>query len=195
MCIYIYTHMCVYIYIYTYTYKYQLSRIRILNVIRCFLDIECISLIKRGEGTVDWDTVASNCWAGSCWSNSNWRISSKSSNWEIWARCGFPTVSSPLPTCMKSKAWSALFLTLDYVNMWYRAELTPAISLSLSLSLYIYIYMHTLIHAYIYIHIYIYIYMYVYVLGNRGLKKGEPQLRQQFLKRVSRKWWTPISEK
>ena len=36
--------------------------------------------LKRGEGTVDWDTVASNCSTGNCLSNFNKRISSKSSN-------------------------------------------------------------------------------------------------------------------
>ena len=58
-------------------------------------------ITKRGEGTVDWDTVASNCSTGNCLSNFNRRISSKSSNWEIWARWGLPTISSPLP-----KTWA-----------------------------------------------------------------------------------------
>ena len=35
------------------------------------------------EGTVDWDTVASNCSTGSRLSNFNRRTSSKNSNWEI----------------------------------------------------------------------------------------------------------------
>ena len=52
---------------------------------------------KREEGTVDWDTVASNCSTGNCLSTFNTRISSNNSNWEIWARWGFPTVSFPLP--------------------------------------------------------------------------------------------------
>ena len=53
--------------------------------------------IRGGEGAVDWDTGASNCSTGNCLFSFNKRISSKSSNWEIWARWGFSTVSSPLP--------------------------------------------------------------------------------------------------
>ena len=53
--------------------------------------------IRGGEGTVDWDTIASNRSTGNRLSKFNQRISSKSSNWEIWAPWGFPTVSSPLP--------------------------------------------------------------------------------------------------
>ena len=52
---------------------------------------------ERREDTVDWDAVASNRSTRSCLSNLNKRISSKGSNCEIWARWGFPTVSSPLP--------------------------------------------------------------------------------------------------
>ena len=51
--------------------------------------------LRGGEGTVDWDAVASNCSTENCLSNYNKRISSRNSNWEIWARWGFPTVSSP----------------------------------------------------------------------------------------------------
>ena len=51
---------------------------------------------KRGEGTADWDTAASNCSTGNRLSNVKKRISSKNSNREIRARWGFPTVSSPL---------------------------------------------------------------------------------------------------
>ena len=54
------------------------------------------SLLRRGEGTVDWDTVASNCSIDKCLPNSNKRISSKNLNWEIWARWRLPTVPSPL---------------------------------------------------------------------------------------------------
>ena len=53
-------------------------------------------IIMRGEGTVDWDAVASNCSTGNCLPSFNSRRSSKSLNWKIWARWGFPTVSSPL---------------------------------------------------------------------------------------------------
>ena len=42
--------------------------------------------IYEGGGTVDWDTVAPNCSTGNCLSNFNKRISSKSLNWDIWAR-------------------------------------------------------------------------------------------------------------
>ena len=57
------------------------------------------SFLRGGRGTVDWDAVASNCSTGNCLSNFNKRTSSKSSNRQIWARRGFPTVSSPLPRC------------------------------------------------------------------------------------------------
>ena len=43
-------------------------------------------LAERGEGTVDWETVASNCSTGSCLSSFNKRISSKSSNRKNIAR-------------------------------------------------------------------------------------------------------------
>ena len=52
---------------------------------------------RGGEGTADWDNVASNCSTGNCLSNFNKRMSSKSSNLEIWARRGLPTVLCPLP--------------------------------------------------------------------------------------------------
>ena len=43
--------------------------------------------VKRGgEGTADWDTAASNCSTGNCVSDVIKRISSKSSNLQIWAR-------------------------------------------------------------------------------------------------------------
>ena len=57
----------------------------------CWLFVVCLFLLafgsplRGGEGTVDWDTAASNCSTGSCLSNFNRRISSKSSNWKIWA--------------------------------------------------------------------------------------------------------------
>ena len=47
-----------------------------------------------GEGTVDWDTVASNCSTGNHASNFNKGTSSNSSNWELWARWGLPTVNT-----------------------------------------------------------------------------------------------------
>ena len=48
--------------------------------------------LRGGESIVDWDTVASNRSTGNCLSNFSKRISSKSSNWTIWA-----PASSPLP--------------------------------------------------------------------------------------------------
>ena len=47
---------------------------------------EIAALLRGGEGTVDWDTAASNRLTGSCLSNFVKRISSKNSNWEIRAR-------------------------------------------------------------------------------------------------------------
>ena len=57
-----------------------------------------LHVIYKGEGTVDWATVASNCSTWNCLSNFDKRIDSNSSNWKIWARWGFPTASSPLPS-------------------------------------------------------------------------------------------------
>ena len=62
-----------------------------------FPDPHRFAILRGGEVTVEWDTVASNCSTGNCFSNFNKRISWKSSNSEIWARRGFPTVSAPLP--------------------------------------------------------------------------------------------------
>ena len=59
-------------------------------------------LRKGGEGTVEWDAVGSNCSIETCLSNGSKMISSKSSNWTIWARWGFPTVSSPLVIPVRS---------------------------------------------------------------------------------------------
>ena len=50
---------------------------------------------EGGKGTFDWDTVASICTIGNPLSSFHSRISWKSSNREIWARRGFPTVSPP----------------------------------------------------------------------------------------------------
>ena len=55
------------------------------------------NLERGGEGTADWDAVASDCSTGNSQSSFHKRISSKSSKWETWAQWGFPTVSSPLP--------------------------------------------------------------------------------------------------
>ena len=52
---------------------------------------------RGGEDTADWDTVGSNRSIEDCLSNFDKGISSKSSNRQIWAPRGFPTVSSPLP--------------------------------------------------------------------------------------------------
>ena len=71
------------------------------NIYTCFLPLSLslhgCSFLRGGEGTADWDTVASSCSTGNRLSNFNKRISSKSSTWDIWARWGFPTVSSTLP--------------------------------------------------------------------------------------------------
>ena len=44
------------------------------------------SILRGGEGTVDWDAVASNRSMGNRLSNFDKRISSKNSNWDIWVR-------------------------------------------------------------------------------------------------------------
>ena len=60
-----------------------------------------VHILRRGEDTVDWDTVGSNCSTENCVSiDFNKRRNSKNSNWELWARWGFPTVLSPLPNGM-----------------------------------------------------------------------------------------------
>ena len=74
------------------TMKCNTLRQRGAFTVRCYS-----SWVKRGEGTVDWDAVSPNRSTGKCLSNLNKRISSKNSNLQIWARWGFPTVSSPLP--------------------------------------------------------------------------------------------------
>ena len=75
--------------------------------------------LRGGEGTVDRDVVASNCSTGSCSSNVNKRINSKSSNWEIGARWGFPTVSSPLPNVHKLLlfVWLQVSLSLLLISL------------------------------------------------------------------------------
>ena len=90
----------------------------------------CRALSKMGEGTDDWDRVASNCSTGNCLPNCNKRINSNSSNWDIWARWGFPTVSSPLPTITLSlshahKAWT-LVARSPSSNPMERGLLVPA---------------------------------------------------------------------
>ena len=57
--------------------------------------------------------LASNCSTGNRLSNFNKRISSKSSNWKIWARWGFPTVSSPLPKREPAQRWCRSFDAFD----------------------------------------------------------------------------------
>ena len=104
--IYIYIYICTYIYIYMHIYIYVIYN---------------YTNIRGGEGTVDWDTVASNCSTGSSLPNFNKGMSSKSSNWDIWDRWGFPTASSLLPR-MLTRGWPKTALafqvavesTLDY---------------------------------------------------------------------------------
>ena len=63
-------------------------------------------LFKKGEGTADRDTVASSCSTGNRLSKLSKRTSSKNYNWKLWARWGFPTVSSPIPiACFVSLCW------------------------------------------------------------------------------------------
>ena len=85
---------------------------RIINM--CYINrhiwrTHVLDKYKRGEGTVDWDTVASNRSTGSRLSSFNNRISSNNSNLTIWARWGLPNVSCPLPVIMplrmKCSAW------------------------------------------------------------------------------------------
>ena len=56
---------------------------------------ECLRGQEGGEGSVDWDTAASNCSTGNCLPNFNKRMSSKSSNWQTWARWGFQLYHPP----------------------------------------------------------------------------------------------------
>ena len=94
MCIYL--SLSIYIYIYNYNYYYCKFIWYITKA--CFE--------RWGESTVNWDTVGSNCSIDNCLSNFGAMISSKSSNWEKWARWGFPTVSCALP---------------KYHTLWYHA--------------------------------------------------------------------------
>ena len=64
-----------------------------------------LPLLRGGEGTVHWDTVAPNCSTGNSLSNFNNIISSRSSNWEIRARWGFPTVSPPPSELRCGRTW------------------------------------------------------------------------------------------
>ena len=52
--------------------------------------------LRGGEGTVDWGAVGSNCSIENRLSSFKHIISSNNSSWQIWARWGFPTVSSHL---------------------------------------------------------------------------------------------------
>ena len=56
------------------------------------------AILRGGEDTVDWDAVGSNCSIENCLFTSNKRNNSNNSKWEIWARWGFPTVSSSFLT-------------------------------------------------------------------------------------------------
>ena len=60
------------------------------------------ALLRGGEGVVDWDIVGSNCSIDNCLSNCNKRTSSKSSNWEIWARWGFQPNHPPFRSTTRS---------------------------------------------------------------------------------------------
>ena len=75
---------------------FVIAIIHLLNSLPSSCYFHCSTLRGR-EGTVDWDAVASNRSTGSYLSNYNKRINSNNSTWCIWARRGFPTVSSPLP--------------------------------------------------------------------------------------------------
>ena len=102
-------------------------------------------MLRGGEGTVDWDTVGSNCSIEKCLSNLNKRISSKSSNWQISARWGFPTVSSPLPKYTSDsppKSGRASCDPVPCAPAWVVTCVHQYISLSLSLSIYLSIYIY-----------------------------------------------------
>ena len=93
---------------------------------------------QRWEGTVDWDAVALNCSTGNWLSSFDKRISSKSSNREIRARRGLPTVSYPLPRWASQS--QHLMDAVRYIHI----------------CTYIYIYNCMCIYIYIYIYIYKY---------------------------------------
>ena len=106
--IHIITYIYIYIYIYMYAYTYIIQ-----------IYIWKTAPVRGGEGTVDWDTVASHCSTGNCLSNFKKMMSSKcSSNWEVWARWGFPTVSSPRSdTCDRRFAGEPLWASLHTENL------------------------------------------------------------------------------
>ena len=100
--IYIYMHVCVCIHIYIYIYIHTCltsHNITWHNLrMKYNIPIKPLSIAKiLGEGAFDWDTVASSCSTGKFLSNFNKRETTITIPIElIWARWGFPTVSSPL---------------------------------------------------------------------------------------------------
>ena len=156
---------------------------------------------KRGEGTVDWDTVASNCSTGNLLSNFNKRISSKSSNWTIWARWGFPTVSPPLTTsaaqgsqseartagALRSNAccsiprycyccstpYHILASLFKSQGPWSISSLPVIIKEQQQATVFTCVYIYIYIMC-IHIHIYIYIYIYTHIMFKTPRKHPPP---------------------
>ena len=84
---------------------------------------DVISRVKRGEGTVDWDTVASNGSAGNCLSNFNKRISSKSSNWKMRSGLldGQPPLLVDVAADLKRRPFIHSF-TLRFISVWWESS-------------------------------------------------------------------------
>ena len=99
---------------------------------------------KRGEGTADWDTVAPNCSTGNCLSTFKERISLKISNWEIWARWGLPTASSPLILLFGHRrvSFGAAVAEEGQALLLKRAGTAFYICIYMYIYMYIYIYTH-----------------------------------------------------
>ena len=87
---------------------------RRISVISCLFMLRLgylfVWLFSRegGEDTVDWDAVGSNCSIENRFYDFDERISSNNSNWQIWARWGFPAISSHLPNIREAGkgAWA-----------------------------------------------------------------------------------------
>ena len=141
-----------------YTGAYALSSYAITYVAlseKLSLAFPAETLLRGGEGTVDWDTVASNCSTGNRLSNFSKRINSTTRIEQFELDEDFHPYHPPF--------WSLARLCLAAGTgtrvapvMWMDAVLHLSLYVCMYIYIYTYIYVYTDMHMHMYMNIYMY---------------------------------------
>ena len=152
---------------YIHTYIHTVSRLRL------YADLAVWSVDKRGEGTADWDTAASNRSTGNCLSNFHTRISSKTRIHTFEFDEGFQPYHPPseLSSVLMKHVLKLLFAR-HQVSTRIAASHFPGSACLHMLMCYcclfmcIYCWLVVCVYVCTYMYTYIYIYIYIYCSGS-----------------------------